>query len=79
MYPITPKELHQGYIIGEERILTNRGGLFGWGDDREHEVHVFDETGREVAGFSAPLVEKDGKTYTKLRIAEDWSAAIVRR
>lgn len=79
MYPITPVELHEGYIIGKERILTNRSGLFGWGDRSKHEVHVFDDTGREVPNFKAPTVERDGATFTELRIAEGWSAAIVRK
>jgi hypothetical protein len=79
MYPITPVELHEGYIIAKERILTNRSGLFGWGDASKHEVHVYDDTGREVPGFKAPTVERDGATFTELRIAEGWSAAIVRK
>jgi len=78
MFPITPIELHEGYLLGEERIVTNRSGLFGWGDDSAHEVHVFNADGIEVEGFDAPLVTRDGKTYTELRIAEDWSAAIIR-
>ncbi len=79
MYPITPVELHEGYIIGAERILTNRSGCFGWGDDSEHEVHVFDDAGREVPGFRAPTVRRDGVTYTEIRLAEGYSAAIVKK
>ncbi|MFZ2640601.1 MAG: sugar-binding protein [Verrucomicrobiia bacterium] len=79
MYPITPLELHEGYIIAKERILTNRSGLFGWGDASKHEVHVFDDTGREVPDFKALAIERDGATFTELRIAEGWSAAIVRK
>ena len=79
MYPITPIEIHQGYVIGQERIITNTSGIFGWGDDAEHEAHVFDDTGTEVEDFGAPLIREDGKTYTELRIAEDWSAAIIRK
>lgn len=79
MYPITPVELHGGYIIGEERIVTKQSGLYGWDDASEHEVHVFDDTGREVENFNAPLIREDGNTWTELRIAEDWSAAIVRK
>ena len=45
MFPITPVELHEGYIIGQERIVSNRSGLFGWGDSSRHEVHVFDDQG----------------------------------
>ncbi len=79
MFPITPVELHEGYIIGQERILTNRSGLFGWGDASQHEVHVFNDEGAEVAGFDAPLKTIEGRTYTELRIAEGWSAAIIRK
>lgn len=79
MYPITPKELHTGYIIGEERIITKTSDLFGWGDASEHEVHIFDRTGREVSGHKTPLVRRDGKTYSEVRLAEGWSAAIVRK
>ena len=78
MYPFTPVELHEGYLIGRERILTNRSGLFGWGDSSTHEVHVFDDTGTEVTGFATPTVTQDGKTYTELRLAEGWTAAVIR-
>ncbi|NOX53816.1 MAG: hypothetical protein GXP27_05145, partial [Planctomycetes bacterium] len=78
MYPITPMELHRGYIIGRERIITKVSGLFGWGDSSAHEVHLFDHTGREVPDVKAPLVRRDGKTYSEIRLPEDWSAAIVR-
>ncbi len=78
MYPITPVELHAGYVIGTERIVTKISGLFGWSDASEHEVHVFDDSGREVEGFKAPLATEGGKTYTELRLAEGWSAAIIR-
>jgi len=85
MFPITPLELHHGYIIGKERIVTNRSSVFGWNDNAKHEVHVFDNTGREVdlKNIKAPTVvktyEKDGKTWTEIRIGEGWSAAIVRK
>ena len=78
-FPITPVELHAGYIIGKERILTNRSGLYGWGDKSRHEVHVFDDQGNEVPGIQAPTVTRNGKTYTELRIGEGWSAAVVRK
>ncbi|GMV99144.1 MAG: hypothetical protein AMXMBFR84_02830 [Candidatus Hydrogenedentota bacterium] len=79
MYPITPMELHEGYLIGEERIITKKSGMYGWGDMSEHETHVYDDTGREAEGFAAPRVVIDGKAYTELRIGEGWSAAIVKK
>jgi hypothetical protein len=83
MFPITPIELREGVVIGKERILTNRSGIFGWNDQSKHEIHVFDDTGRETTKFAAPIRVKtttqQGKTFSELRLPEDWSAAIVRR
>jgi hypothetical protein len=79
MYPFTPVELHRGYVIGRERIITRQSGLFGWGDAARHEVHVYDDSGREVPGYPAPQITRQGATFTELRLAEDWSAVIVRR
>lgn len=78
MYPFTPVELHAGWVVGEERIITKNSGLFGWGNDAKHEVHVFDDTGNEVPGFVAPYFIGDGKSYTELRLPEDWAAVIVK-
>lgn len=79
MYPATPVELHEGYLIARERILTKRSGFFGWNDRSVHEVHVFNDEGREVIAFKAPTVLREGKAFTELRLAEGWSAAIVRK
>jgi hypothetical protein len=83
MFPITPMELCEGVVIGKERILTNRSGIFGWNDQSKHEIHVFDDTGRETTKFAAPIRVKtttqQGKTFSELRLPEDWSAAIIRR
>ncbi|MBI3192731.1 MAG: hypothetical protein HYZ36_08705 [Pedosphaera parvula] len=79
MYPITPLELHEGWILGRERIITKRSGLFGWGDQSRHEVHAFDDQGLEVLTFKASTVQRDGGTVSEIRIAEGWSAVIVRK
>jgi hypothetical protein len=83
MFPTTPLELHEGVIIGQERIVTNRSGMFGWDDDSQHEIHVFDAQGREVSDITSPTVARtirqNSKTLSELRLAEGWSAAIVRR
>lgn len=79
MFPSTPVELGEGYLIAKERIVTNRSGWFGWGDSASHEVHVFDDQGREVPKFQAPTVVHKEMTFTELRLPEDYSAAIVRQ
>ena len=49
MFPFTPVELHGGWLVGKERILTAVSGEFGWrGESPEVDVFVFDELGREV-------------------------------
>ena len=78
MYPLTPMELRAGTIIAQERILTNRPGIYGWGEIGEHEVHVFDQTGYEVE-FDYNTFERDGATWTELRLPAGYVAAIVAR
>lgn len=78
MFPCTPIELHPGYVLGEERILTNTSGNFGWGDGSGARVHVYGPDGREVPDFDAPVVEREGGRYVELRLPRDYMAAIVR-
>ncbi len=78
MFPFTPIELHEGYVIGEERILTNRSGLFGWADDSRFEAYVYDRDGRATEEYPVTRVERDGRAYAEVRIPEGYSAAIVR-
>ena len=79
MFPCTPIELHAGYIIAQERILTNVSGSFGWGDASDFEVHVYGPDGREVEGFPAPVIEHEGARYVELRLPGECMAAVVRR
>ena len=78
MFPATPIELHEGYILCKERILTNRSGNFGWGDRSGFAIHVYDREGRATDGKEARAFEKDGRTWAEIRIPEGYSAAIVR-
>ena len=79
MFPITPVELHKGYIIGKEKIITKVSGLYGWNDASKHEVHVYDDKGWPAKDFKAPCKVVKGKTYTELRLPEDYSAVIIRK
>jgi len=82
MFPITPIELREGYIIGEERIVTNRSGTYGWGDKSFHQVHVYGSDGREMSNVqpSTRTTKRiGGNTYTVLNLAEYETATIIRR
>ena len=76
---ITPVELGNGYIIGRERILTNRSGIFGWGDDSDFTVHIFDRNGKENPAYKVPVIRQNNKRYAEIRIPEGYSAAIIRK
>lgn len=71
--------IHEGYVIGKERILTNRSGLFGWATPRATKCMSLMTPGRKWKVSARHTVRIDRKTFTELRIAEGWSAAIVKR
>ena len=79
MYPFTPVELHSGYVIGKERIITRKSGLFGWGDVSEFEVKVFDRNGRLTNAYPAARKVLDGKSYAEIRIPAGCGAVIIRK
>lgn len=80
MFPFTPIELHAGWLVGKERILTVMSGEFGWRGERpDVDVFVFDDCGREVRGY--PYETRDtplGRVFV-LDLKPDHSAAIVKR
>ncbi|MCX6985157.1 MAG: hypothetical protein NT118_10480, partial [Lentisphaerae bacterium] len=78
MFPFTPIELHKGYVIGKERIITAVSGKFGWGDKSRHEVHVFNDTGVEVE-WKTKTIEKDNAIFTEISLPEYYSAVILRK
>jgi hypothetical protein len=78
MFPITPVELHEGYIIGKERILTNRSGWYSLGDNSDAEAHFFNEDGYEVKRKLDSQI-KDDKKYYKIELGEHESCALVKK
>ena len=80
MFPFTPIELHGGWLVGKERILTAVSGDFGWrGEKPEVDVFVFDEFGREVRGYPFSAKDTDtGRIFT-LELKQGHCAAIVRK
>lgn len=46
LFPLTPIELHPGYLLGEERIIVTRSGSYGWHGERSlARVRHFDSEG----------------------------------
>jgi hypothetical protein len=80
MFPFTPVELHSGWLVGKERILTCVSGDFGWrGEKPEVDVFVFDELGREVKDCQFSVRDTpQGRVFT-LELKTDHCAAIVKK
>jgi len=78
MYPITPVELHKGYIIAEERILTMKSGWFSFGGMENVEAHFYNKNGYEVKRKLTSTV-RDGKRFFKVELVEFESCALVKK
>ncbi len=47
LFPFTPIELHHGYLLGEERIITLHSGRYGWpGETVPATLRIFDKEGK---------------------------------
>jgi hypothetical protein len=79
MYPFTPVELHPGVVIGEERILTTRSGLYGWPDNSTADVIVFDGDGRLVRQPFVKEIRESGCRLIEVRMPSDHFAILVRK
>ncbi|MEW6359330.1 MAG: hypothetical protein AB1696_23545 [Planctomycetota bacterium] len=78
VFPFTPIELHHGYLLGEERIITLHPGSYGWPGDTSLVIcHRFDKDGKRRAA-PWPTVFKDGATRTKVDPGQDEAAVLVR-
>ncbi|MEA3365542.1 MAG: hypothetical protein U9Q79_07870, partial [Candidatus Hydrogenedentes bacterium] len=61
MFPITPTELHEGWVKGEERIVTSLSGVYGWyGDTDLHRVYRYDGRGVETEHGWYSTVRENG-------------------
>jgi len=78
LYPITPIEIREGMVIGEERILTRRSGRYGWPDGSKADAYVFDGDGRVVSHGGVKQLRHDDRWLTELRLPGDHFAILVR-
>lgn len=77
IYPITPVELHAGYILGKERIVTSLSGKFSFGDSSMLNVVTYDRSGLRKAS-SAQVITEKGKRYCVVTVGEGEIAIITR-
>ncbi|MBM4086020.1 MAG: hypothetical protein FJ272_14645 [Planctomycetes bacterium] len=76
---ITPVELHEGVVLGQERIHTARSGRFGWPDGSPADVYVVDGQGARVAVPMVKEVKEAGRRLYEIRLPGDHFAILVRK
>ena len=77
MYPITVQELHAGTIKGKERILTTKGGVYGWQTSQLNLGYRYDRTGLLVPNTFLTTVDARG-ARTRVDLGPDQMAALVK-
>lgn len=81
MYPITVRELHAGWIVGEERILMIESGIYGWNDTTSIsgvEAHCFDAQANGVAVKILSVAGADQTNSFSVRVPKLGACALVR-
>jgi hypothetical protein len=78
MYPITPVELREGMVVGVERIITSRSGIFGWPDGANGTAYVFGPNGTVSTQFAPKKTSTNGLYRWAVRIPSDHFVVIVR-
>jgi hypothetical protein len=77
LYPLTPIELHHGYLLGEERIVTMHSGSYGWpGETVDCKVHYFNANGKLRETVDATAGPGDARIALELG---DGEVAVVER
>lgn len=75
MFPFTPVELHAGWMVGKERILTAKSGKFNWPHTEKPEVLAFDLKGLPIKPRMS-LTQKGNGWTVDLKL-DDWNETAV--
>ncbi|MEN6304795.1 MAG: hypothetical protein ABFD96_18845, partial [Armatimonadia bacterium] len=66
-FPFTPIELHAGYLLGQERIITLHDGNYGWPGQRcLVQARYFDKEGKLTDKSFKTIVDKEARTAVQV-------------
>lgn len=74
-FPITIKNIYSGVIVGSERIITTKGGVFGFGNEETPIIYLFDTNALQIP-CTSEVMEIDGSKYVKINVSEGQIAVI---
>lgn len=75
MFPFTPVELNEGFLIGKERIITCVSGKYFWPDKKKPACFLFDETGLDKSN-DFKMIEKNNGWEIEVKL-NDWNEIAV--
>jgi hypothetical protein len=76
MFPFTPIELHEGWVLGQERLITCVSGDFPWPHAQRPRVLQFDSRGRECPAEAQ--IKRDGDGFrVSVELRDWWEVAVV--
>ncbi|NLY01973.1 MAG: hypothetical protein GXY83_38295 [Rhodopirellula sp.] len=78
MFPFTPVELHRGWLLGKEKILTAVPGTFTLGDDDPVTVYWYDSAGKLTEQHGEERLQ-NGRRWIRLALGEKEMAVIERQ
>lgn len=78
MFPFTPVELHRGWLLGKERLITAVPGTFTFGDEQAVTVYRYGADGALAEDRGTQRVE-GGRRLVRLDLQEGEMAVIERR
>jgi len=71
VFPFTPVELHAGYLLGQERIISIHSGNYGWPGERcLVQVRHFDKDGKLTGKDFPSTVSQEARTQVELAEGE---------
>ncbi len=73
MFPFTPVEINEGYLIGKERVITCVSKTFHW--EKEPNIYLFDLKGREIP-HNSKVTENNGAWEVNINL-NDWNEIAV--
>lgn len=76
MFPITPSYIGEGFIEGEERIITTVSGTFNWHQEQKPTLLLFDTEGRIVKLNDVTLRKVPAGWKLKINL-KDWEEIAV--
>ena len=76
MFPITPVELNEGWIVGQERTVSALSGTYQWNDSQQPQVQCFGLDARESTCSALTLTDQEGSWTVELTL-QDWAEIVV--